>query len=655
MKTPRLTVKSKLIATFSTILVVPMLLLGLLSYQSAKTELSNELLTTASENVRLVDALLNRTLMEQSRNVGWIAADIVRKDIQEENRVITKKKLQRFLALNSEVSEAYIGDENGGMMTATDSKLPDGFDPRKRDWYIAAMKQPGKTIIVDPYIDAITGKVVVGMAMALPDQSGVYGIDIQLSALDATVKQAKIGTQGFMTILDKNRKMLVNPNGESGVEVAESWVDTVYAKESGRLQFQHEGNPVQAVFTTNENTGWKLVGVMYESEAGEAANPIFYTMLVIIIAALVVAGGIIYVILRSLLRPLRMLTEAAEKMSQGDVTQQVHIRSDDELGTLGKAFNHMAESLRSLLHSVNDSVQQLASSAEQLSASADQTSKATEQIAETMQEMAEGTEQQVSHTQEGNAAVEQMSARLGQIAEHTQNVFIAARESSDLAVTGNKAIQSAVLQMNASSKSIHGLAKVVDNLGTRSQEIGNIVDVITAIANQTNLLALNAAIEAARAGEYGRGFAVVADEVRKLAEQSASSAQQINQLITAIQTETNHAVLVMDQSKREVTEGIEKVNEAGQSFEQIQSAVNEVADKIGQVSEATRDFSTRAQQVVEIIGHISEVTLQASDGTQSVSAAAQEQLASMEEIASSAVSLEHLAEELQNQIGQFRI
>lgn len=252
-----------------------MLLLGLLSYQSAKAELSNELLTTASENVRLIDALLNQILLEQSRNVEWIASDIVRDDILEETKMETKKQLKRFLAMNPEVSEAYIGDENGGMLTATGSKLPEGFDPRKRDWYIAAMKQPGKSIIVDPYVDAITGKIVLGMAMALPDKSGVLGIDIQLTALDATVKQAKIGTQGYMAILDKNRKMLVNPNGESGVEVVESWADTVYAEQSGRLQFQHEGNPVQAVFTTNENTGWKLVGMMYESEAAEAANPIF--------------------------------------------------------------------------------------------------------------------------------------------------------------------------------------------------------------------------------------------------------------------------------------------------------------------------------------------------------------------------------------------
>ncbi|WP_310229071.1 methyl-accepting chemotaxis protein [Brevibacillus nitrificans] len=126
----------------------------------------------------------------------------------------------------------------------------------------------------------------------------------------------------------------------------------------------------------------------------------------------------------------------------------------------------------------------------------------------------------------------------------------------------------------------------------------------TPISNQTNLLALNAAIEAARAGEAGRGFAVVADEVRKLAEQSSLSAKQITTLIASIQSETEHAVIVMDKSKREVTDGIEKVYEAGHSFERIQSAIEEVAEKIGQVSGATQDISTRKEKPVKHEPHL---------------------------------------------------
>lgn len=655
MKKPRLTVKAKLIAAFSAILIIPMLTLGWLSYTSAKEQLENALVKTASENVRLVDELLDQSLTAQAKDIEYIASRTGRADLQEAARAATRKQLQSYHALHPEIGEVYIGDETGGMMMSTDAKLPADFDPRKRPWYQAAMQQPQTTIMLDPYIDEATGNVVVGLSRALPDLSGVLGIDIQLTALDRTVKEAKIGTKGYFSIFDKNHQFLIHPTGKAGTPSNDPWIGTLYGEPAGEFDFSDGGQDARAVHLTNAKTGWKLMAVMYKSEAVAAASPIFYKTLFMIAIAMAIGGVAVYAILRSMLRPLRKLTEAAEKMSEGDVTQQVEITSDDELGTLGKSFNHMSGSLRSLLHAVHDNVQQLAASAEQLSASADQTSKATEQIATTMQEMATGAEQQVSYAMESTAAVGQMSEAISQIADYTQKVSDAARQSADLASSRNRSIQSAVQQMNASNQSIHDLAEVVARLGTRSQEIGKIVEVITAIANQTNLLALNAAIEAARAGESGRGFAVVADEVRKLAEQSSNSAKQISQLITSIQSETEHAETVMERSKREVTDGIEKVYEAGQSFEQIQSAIEEVADKIGQVAGASQDISARTDLVVKLIRHISEVTMQASDGTQSVSAAAEEQLASMEEIASSSVSLERMAEELQNRIGHFKI
>ncbi|SFI79925.1 methyl-accepting chemotaxis protein [Brevibacillus centrosporus] len=655
MKTPRLTVKSKLITAFAAILIIPLLSLDWLSYQSSKDQLETELLTTASENVRLVDELLTQTLDSQSLDVELISSELGQADLLESTRSITRKKLQTFHALHPEIGEVYIGDQTGGMLTSTDTKLPSDFDPRKRPWYQAAMQQLQTTIITDPYIDAGTGNVVIGLARTLPDGSGVLGIDILLSALDETVKQAKIGEKGYLSIFDKNQQYLIHPTGKAGTPAATSWIGSLYGEKAGIFSFSDANQAAKAVHLTNEKTGWKLMAVMYEAEAVQAASPIFYKTLLVIAVALAIGSLAVYFILKSMLRPLRKLTEAAQKMSEGDVTQQVQVSSDDEIGTLAKSFNHMAQSLRSLLHAVNDNVQQLATSAEQLSASADQTSKATEQIAVTMQEMAVGTEQQVSYTKESTEAVDQMSLGITQIADYSQKVSEAARQTADLASTGNGSIQSAVHQMNASSQSIHDLAAVVERLGVRSQEIGNIVEVITAISNQTNLLALNAAIEAARAGEAGRGFAVVADEVRKLAEQSSLSAKQITSLIASIQSETEHAVIVMDKSKREVTDGIEKVYEAGHSFERIQSAIEEVAEKIGQVSGATQDISARTHLVVTLMNHISQVTLSASDGTQNVSAAAEEQLASMQEIATSSVSLERMAEELQSQIGHFKI
>jgi methyl-accepting chemotaxis protein len=647
-------VRTKLIATFAAILMIPTLVLGLLSYQSAKEQLAEQLLSAAHENVRLVDELLERMLTAQEQSIHFFAETTGESQLAPGQLAALKQRLKSFLSTHKEVGEIYIGTKTGIMLMGSDTKLPDGYDPRTRPWYQAAMANPNEPIIIDPYVDAASGSIVVGIAQALTDRSGVIGMDLHLGTLEETVKQAKIGETGYVAIYDKARRILVHPSLKPEEENKEPWMDSLYAEETGRFDLADAGESAGAVYVTNRQTGWKLMGLMYQAEADRVASPIFQKTLWITAMALALGSVLVFVILRRMLGALKRLTAAAERMGQGDISQQVTVEAEDEFGKLGHSFNHMAQSLRTLLATIKHSVEQLASSAEELSASADQTSKATEQIATTIQEMAVGGDQQVQHTQKSSEASEQLAQGIDQIASYASQVSSAARQTARLASEGDQSVQEAVLQMKASNQSIQDLAEVIQSLGGRSQAIGSIVELIANIAKQTNLLALNAAIEAARAGESGRGFSVVADEVRKLAEQSSDSAQQIAMLIQSIQSETQTAVEVMKRSREEVTAGIEKVSIAGQSFDQIRISVGKVAKQIGEVSEATQRMSARTRQVSESIRSIAELSLLSSEGTQSVSAAAEEQLASMEEIASSAVELEKMAAHLQEQVARFQ-
>ena len=170
--------------------------------------------------------------------------------------------------------------------------------------------------------------------------------------------------------------------------------------------------------------------------------------------------------------------------------------------------------------------------------------------------------------------------------------------------------------MICSSLSVSSSAQVVAKLGERSKEIGQIVDAISGIAGQTNLLALNAAIEAARAGEQGRGFAVVAEEVRKLAEQSQEAAKQIANLISEIQTETDSAVVAMDDGTREVKIGTEVVNTAGQAFKEIVSLIAEVSSQIREISAAIQQMASGSQQIVASVRNIDSISKGTAGQTQ---------------------------------------
>lgn len=354
-------------------------------------------------------------------------------------------------------------------------------------------------------------------------------------------------------------------------------------------------------------------------------------------------------------KPITILIEYAQAIAKGDLSvKNVETKNNDEIGELSKALNFMAKNLREVIQQVSSSAEHVATSSEDLHQIAMQTNHATEQISITMGQMALSVDKQTQSVEETSQTVKEISEGVYQIANNAQNVTATAKNASEKATEGGHAIKTAVQQMNSIQETVTGLAQAVKGLGVRSEEIGQIVEVITGIAAQTNLLALNAAIEAARAGENGRGFAVVADEVRKLAEQSAGSAKQISMLISAIQDETSKAVGSMEVVSKEVASGIGIVNTAGGSFENIEESINKVSEQIQSVSTAVQQMVAGTEQMVRSMQLITDVAELAASGTQQVSAATDEQLASMQEISASASILANMADELQIIIRKFK-
>jgi methyl-accepting chemotaxis protein len=379
-------------------------------------------------------------------------------------------------------------------------------------------------------------------------------------------------------------------------------------------------------------------------------------VLILSLVSILLGVAVALYISRIISKPIIAITGVASKIADGDLTiENIKVKNKDEIGELANSFNTMSNNLRLLISQVSINAETVAATAEELSASAEQTSKASEQITVTIQEVASGVDKQFKSVEETSQTINEMATGVHQIASNSQIVSSTALEASEKATQGGQSIQTALKQMNSINESVHGLAGVIDGLGERSKEISQIIDVITGISAQTNLLALNAAIEAARAGEHGRGFSVVADEVRKLAEQSALSAQQISELVMAIQSETDKAVQSMVVSTKEVTAGIQVVNTAGESFAQIETSVSKVASQIHEVSSAAQQMAAGSEQMVNAMKYISQIGEEAASNTQEVSAATEEQLATMEEITSSAISLAHMSEELQELIRKFKI
>lgn len=376
----------------------------------------------------------------------------------------------------------------------------------------------------------------------------------------------------------------------------------------------------------------------------------------IILVSLLILGLSGWYITKIIANPLNTMVLICKEFAAGDFRDKTRrIIRKDEVGQVGDALADMRVSIRNLMKQINDSSEQLAASSEELTASADQSAQAANQVAASITDVAHGAEKQLSAADNTSTVVQQMSVTIQQVAVNANEVSDQSAQAANKANEGNTLVDKAINQMSHIEQTVNTSALVVAKLGERSKEIGQIVDTISGIASQTNLLALNAAIEAARAGEQGRGFAVVAEEVRKLAEQSQDAAKHIAELIGEIQGDTDKAVISMNDGTREVKLGAEVVNDSGKAFQEIAFLINKVSDQTKEISTAIEQMAINGQHIVGSVKQIDELSKKASGEAQTVSAATQEQSASMEEIASSSQALAHLAMDLREAVSKFQV
>lgn len=381
----------------------------------------------------------------------------------------------------------------------------------------------------------------------------------------------------------------------------------------------------------------------------------FYLMLGIFLLAVLLFAGLAMYITRLITRPIRQLQGWMDQSGNGDLTVRGTYDSKDELGQLTTSFNEMIASQQQVVLELTGTADRVAVASDELSVNAESTTKATEMVAVTMEEMASGASQQLHQVSDASRTIEELTTSVRYVAGNAQQMTERTADAMEKVALGGQVVGTLGTQMGRIQEDVSRLSHVIDGLGNRSQEIGQITDSIKGVAAQTNLLALNAAIEAARAGEQGRGFAVVAAEVKTLAEQSAVSAKQIESLIRVIQQETEASVASMEKVSTEMTSGIAVADQAGASFSEIETAITDVTGHVEEVSGAVQEMAAASEQIASVMRTIQAVTEGTAAGTQNISASTEEQMASMEEISSASQSLATMADDLKQVTGRFTV
>lgn len=632
----KLSFKGLLIASISILVALSVGTSNLLSFLDERDTLQDNLYKNTEKRISLEAEKLHSYLASRALATANLASDYEKHQYRDGHA-----ERVRISAISSDVVSMLVSFKNGDAYASYDypgwieHKAPSSYDPRKRPWYNQAKNNPGKVIYTDVYADATTKQLMISIGKAF--DGGVTLADITLDVLNEVVQGIKIpGSVSIVMADDSTALASTSDSIATGKKLSDNLLSTdtirtIKGKEyttqeltlAGKenVLFSHKialGNKNLYLLTSLDKE------IVFADIEKTKQHAIIMTCIYVIVCVVLAV-----LILNYLYRPILALKTTMTSLASGDgdLTQRLEVKSDDDLGQIAASVNTFIENLQTMMLEIENSTLRLKDDVEALNI---QSQNNSDILAQHLIE----TEQIVT-------AIEEMNATAENVAQHAAETAASTEEASTMGTESREVVAQAQSNVTSLMNVVGETADKIQNMSTETQEINSILSVIGDIADQTNLLALNAAIEAARAGEQGRGFAVVADEVRALASRTQVSTGEIEKALESLMNGSKATSSSMDSTK--IT-----CDETFKSTEQVDTHIHGLTDHITKIHDLSVQIATAAEEQ-------SNVTHEVSKNMTSINSIVNQLNATGQETAVQTENIHKINLDLSNIIGKFKL